>query len=180
MVAEKLLIRNLKKGHEDAYRQVVEEYGNKLLRTCYLILKDKEEAEDVVQEALIRVFQKLNTFKENSGLYTWIYTIALNLCRDRLRRKKELLVLEDEWVGSDDVESHVEKNIDRELLRKELFEINPLYREVLVLFYFDDFSVKEISEMLEEKEGTIKSRLSRGRNILKEKLLKGGQLNGEG
>ena len=85
MVAEKLLIRNLKKGHEDAYRQVVEEYGNKLLRTCYLILKDKEEAEDVVQEALIRVFQKLNTFKENSGLYTWIYTIALNLCRDRQR-----------------------------------------------------------------------------------------------
>lgn len=180
MVAEKLLIRNLKKGHEDAYRQVVEEYGNKLLRTCCLILKDKEEAEDVVQEALIRVFQKLNTFKENSGLYTWIYTIALNLCRDRLRRKKELLVLEDEWVGSDDVESHVEKNIDRELLRKELFEINPMYREALVLFYFDDFSVKEISEILEEKEGTIKSRLSRGRYILKEKLLKGGQLNGEG
>jgi len=180
MVAEKLLIRNLKKGHEDAYRQVVEEYGNKLLRTCYLILKDKEEAEDVVQEALIRVFQKLNTFKENSGLYTWIYTIALNLCRDRLRRKKELLVVEDEWVGSDDVESHVEKNIDRELLRKELFEINPTYREALVLFYFDDFSVKEIAEILEEKEGTIKSRLSRGRNILKEKLLKGGQLNGEG
>ena len=180
MAAEKLLIRNLKKGHEDAYRQVVEEYGNKLLRTCYLILKDKEEAEDVVQEALIRVFQKLNTFKENSGLYTWIYTIALNLCRDRLRRKKELLVVEDEWVGSDDVESHVEKNIDRELLRKELFEINPTYREALVLFYFDDFSVKEIAEILEEKEGTIKSRLSRGRNILKEKLLKGGQLNGEG
>ena len=65
-------------------------------------------------------------------------------------------------------------------MRKELFEINPTYREALVLFYFDDFSVKEIAEILEEKEGTIKSRLSRGRNILKEKLLKGGQLNGEG
>ncbi|WP_312810791.1 sigma-70 family RNA polymerase sigma factor [Sedimentibacter sp.] len=179
MVADKLLIKNLKRGHEDAYRQVIEEYGNKLLRTCCLILRDREEAEDVVQETLIRVFQKLSTFKENSGLYTWIYTIALNLCRDRLRKKQELLVLEDEWVGSDDVESHVERNIDRELLKKELFEINPLYRETLVLFYFDDFSVKEISDMLNEKEGTIKSRLSRGRNILKEKLLKGGQLNGE-
>ena len=180
MVAESLLIKNLKKGREDAYRQLVEEYGNKLLKTCYLILRNREEAEDVVQETFIRVFSKIDTFKEKSGLYTWIYTIALNLCRDRLRRKKELLVVEDEWVGSDDVESHVEKNIDRELLRKELFEINPTYREALVLFYFDDFSVKEIAEILEEKEGTIKSRLSRGRNILKEKLLKGGQLNGEG
>ncbi|WP_326907214.1 RNA polymerase sigma factor [Sedimentibacter sp. MB31-C6] len=178
-MAEKLLIKNLKKGHEDAYRQVIEDYGNKLLRTCYLILKDREEAEDIVQETLIKVFQKLRTFKENSGLYTWIYTIALNLCRDRLRKKREILSLEDEWVGSEDVESHVETNVDRELLRKELFTINPLYREVLVLFYFDDFSIKEISNLLNEKEGTIKSRLSRGRNILKEKLLKGGQLNGE-
>ncbi|WP_313340229.1 sigma-70 family RNA polymerase sigma factor [Sedimentibacter sp.] len=179
-MAEKLLINNLKRGHEDAYRQVVEEYGNKLLRTCCLILKDREEAEDVVQETLIKIFQKLNTFKENSGLYTWIYTIALNLCRDRLRKKRELLSLEDEWVNdAESVESYVEKNIDRELLRKELFEINSVYRETLVLFYFDNFSVKEISDILNEKEGTIKSRLSRGRNILKEKLLKGGQLNGE-
>lgn len=177
MVAEKLLIKSLKKGREEAYRQIVEEYGNRLLRTCYLILRDREEAEDVVQETFIKVFQKLETFKENSRLYTWIYTIALNLSRDRLRKKQDTLTIQDEWVGNNDVESHVEMSIDREVLRKELFEINSLYREVLVLFYFEDFSIKEISNLLNEKEGTIKSKLSRGRNILKESLLKGGQLN---
>lgn len=177
-MAEKLLIKGLRKGKEDAYRQIIEEYGNKLLRTCYLILKDREEAEDVVQETFIKVFQKLDTFKENSSFFTWIYAIALNLCRDRLRKKQDMLTLEDEWVGENDVEFHVEKNIDREILRKEIFDMNSLYREVLVLFYFEELSIKEISNLLNEKEGTIKSKLSRGRNILRESLLKGGQLNG--
>ena len=178
MVAEKLLIKNLKKGKEEAYRQLIEKYGNKLLRTCYLILKDKEEAEDVVQETFIKVFNKIDTFKEQSGFYTWIYAIAINLTRDRMRMKQDFLELKDEWIGNDNVESLVEINIDRELLRKEIFSLNSLYREVLVLFYFDELSIKEISSLLNEKEGTIKSKLSRGRNILKEGLLKGGQYIG--
>lgn len=179
MVAENLLVKNLKKGREEAYRQIVEEYGNRLLRTCYLILKDREEAEDVVQETFIKVFQKVETFKEKSGLYTWIYTIALNLSRDRLRKKQDIIMIEDEWISNNDVESYVEKNINKDILRNELFNMNSLYREVLVLFYFEELSIKEISNLLNEKEGTIKSKLSRGRNILKESLLKGGQLNGE-
>ena len=177
MAAEKLLILNLKRGREEAYRQLIEEYGNRLLRTCYLLLKDREEAEDVVQETFIKVFKKIDTFKEKSGLYTWIYAIALNLSRDRMRMKQDMLELKDEWIGNDDVESQVEINIDKELLRKEIFEMNSLYREVLVLFYFEALSIKEISNLLNEKEGTIKSRLSRGRNLLKESLLKGGRKN---
>lgn len=178
MVAEGILIKNLKMGHEDAYRQVVEAYGSKLLRTCYLILRDRDEAEDVVQETFIKVFHKMDTFKENSSLYTWIYTIALNISRDRLRKKQDMITLEDDFVGNDDVETQVEMSIDRELLRKELFKMNQLYREVMVLFYFEELSIKEISELLNEKEGTIKSKLSRGRNILRQGLLKGGKLNG--
>lgn len=175
MVAERLLIKNLKQGREDAYRQLVEEYGNKLLKTCCLILKDREEAEDVVQETFIRVFNKIDTFKEKSGLYTWIYAIALNLSRDRMRMKQDMLELKDELIGNNDLEAQVEMNIDKELLRKEIFEMNSLYREVLVLFYFEELSIKEISNLLNEKEGTIKSKLFRGRNILKESLLKGGR-----
>lgn len=173
MAAEKLLVKNLKQGREEAYMQLVEEYGNKLLKTCYLILKDREEAEDVVQETFIKVFNKIDTFQEKSGLYTWIYAIALNLSRDRIRIKQDILELKDEWIGNEDVESQVEMNIDRELLRKEIFTMNSLYREILVLFYFEELSIKEISNLLNEKEGTIKSKLFRGRSILKESLLKG-------
>ena len=175
MAAEKLLVKNLKQGREEAYMQLVEEYGNKLLKTCYLILKDREEAEDVVQETFIKVFNKIDTFQEKSGLYTWIYAIALNLSRDRIRIKQDILELKDEWIGNEDVESQVEMNIDRELLRKEIFTMNSLYREILVLFYFEELSIKEISNLLNEKEGTIKSKLFRGRNMLKESLLKGGR-----
>lgn len=177
-MAEKSLIKNLKKGQEEAYIFLLEQYGNRLLSTCYLILKDKGEAEDVVQETFIRVFKNIHSFKGKSGLYTWIYSIALNLSRDKLRKKHDNLSLEEDWVGASDVEYQVEKNFDRDLLRIELFKMNVIYREVLVLFYFEELSIKEISKLLDEKEGTIKSKLSRGRNMLKESLLKGGQLNG--
>lgn len=177
-LAEKTLIKNLKKGKEEAYEELVDTYGNRLLRTCYLILKDKEEAEDVVQETFIKIFQNIPRFREDSGLYTWIYSIALNISRDRLRKKKVNLSLEDEWLGENHVEIVAEKNMDREEVREELFAMNILYREVLVLFYFEELSIKEISYLLSEKEGTIKSKLSRGRSLLRKRLLKGGQFNG--
>jgi len=178
-VAEKLLIRELKRGREDAYRQLVEEYGNRLLRTCYLILRDREEAEDIVQETFVRVFRKIEEFRGESGLYTWIYTIALNLSRDRLRKRMDFSIFENERICNINSEIHIEKVIDRDLLKRELDEINPIYREVLVLFYFEELSVKEISQLLDEKEGTVKSKLSRGRNILKGSLLKGGWSDGQ-
>lgn len=178
-MAEKLLIRELKRGREDAYRQLVEEYGNRLLRTCYLILRDREEAEDIVQETFVRVFRKIEEFRGESGLYTWIYTIALNLSRDRLRKRMDFSIFENERICNINSEIHIEKVIDRDLLKRELDEIPPIYREVLVLFYFEELSVKEISQLLDEKEGTVKSKLSRGRNILKESLLKGGWSDGQ-
>lgn len=177
-MAEKLLIKELKKGKEAAYRQIVTDYGNKLMKTCFLMLGSMEEAEDVVQETFIKVFEKIESFRENSGLYTWIYKIAINLSRDKLRKKKDVVILDDEIIGSEDVEAYVENNIDKETLKQELFKLHPIYMEVMILFYFDEFSIKEISALLDEKEGTIKSRLSRGRNILKDNLLKGGRLNG--
>ena len=140
-----------------------------------------EEAEDVVQETFIRVFENIGKFRGDSSLYTWVYTIALNLSRDRLKRKSDVPSFQDdqdEWIGNDDVENCVVKSIDREALKKELFKLHPMYMEVIVLFYFEELSIKEITALLNEKEGTVKSRLSRGRNILKGNLSKGGFING--
>ena len=171
-MSEKELIKDLKKGSEIAYKEVIDLYGNQLFRTCYLILKDKEDAEDVVQETLIRVFKNIKNFKGDSKLYTWIYQIALNLSRDILRKKVDFLSLEDEWVGEEDPHLDIEKTIDKEVLKNGLKALNPIYHEVLVLFYLRGFSIKEISEILETSQGTIKSRLSRGRKILKMRLEK--------
>ena len=171
-MSEKELIKNLIKGKESAYKEVIDLYGDQLFRTCYLILRDKEDAEDVVQETLIKVFNNIKNFKGKSKLYTWIYQIALNLSRDILRRKVDFLSFEDEWIGEEDPNFQIEKKIDKEVLKKELQALNPIYSEVLVLFYLRDFSIKEIALILETSEGTIKSRLSRARVILKTELKK--------
>ena len=177
MVAERKLIDGLKMGREDSYRNLIEQHGSRLLQTCCLILKDRQEAEDVVQETFIRVFKGIHEFKGNSSLYTWLYRIAVNISRDRLRKTEDLLPLEEELIVGDDLESQIVVEIDREVLRTSLDRLSSIYREVLVLYYFKDFSITEISEILGDSEGTIKSRLSRGRKLLGESLLKGGMLD---
>ena len=177
MVAERKLIEGLRIGREDAYRNLLEQHGSRLLQTCCLILKDKQEAEDVVQETFIRVFKGIHEFKGNSSLYTWLYRIAVNISRDRLRKAEDTLPLEEELIIGDDLESKIVGEIDREALRSKLYGLASIYREVLVLYYFKDFSITEISEILGDSEGTIKSRLSRGRKLLGESLLKGGMLD---
>lgn len=175
---EKRLIRKLKKGNEKAYIELLDIYGNRLLKTCYLILKDESDAEDVVQETFLKVFRQIDSFKGNSSLYTWIYRIALNLCKDKMKARKEFIIYEDTIESDDRVEDTVINDINREILREKLSKLNPIYNEVLILFYFEELSIKAICEILEEKEGTIKSRLSRGRILLKDAIEKGGELIG--
>lgn len=168
------MIRELKNGSEEAFVKLMEVYGNKLLGTCYLILKDRQEAEDVVQETFVKVYKNIRGFREDSGLYTWIYKIALNLSRDKLRKRTFNLSLHEEIPGEDDVELEIETSIDKESLREGIKTLEPIYRESLVLFYYQELSIREIASITGEKEGTVKSRLSRARKHLKGQLQKGG------
>lgn len=177
-MGEKELIKALKKGKEEAYMDLINLYGNKLLKTCFLMIKDEKEAEDIVQETFIKVFKYIKTFKGNSSLYTWIYKIAQNTIRDRYRNKLITISYEDYNISEDNIEKIVIDKENKKILKLELNKMNLIYKQVLVLFYFEDLSIREISEILEEKEGTIKSRLSRGRKILGDNLVKGGNFNG--
>lgn len=177
-IAEKELIRRLKKGNQEAYIELLDLYGDKLIKTCFLVLKDEKEAEDVAQETFIKLFSQIHLFKGKSSLYTWIYRIGLNLCKDKMRSKKEFILYEDTVESGEGVEDIVIDKIDNKIIYKELEKLPHIYKEVLILFYFEDQSIKGISEILEEKEGTIKSRLSRGRIILRDAILKGGEFSG--
>lgn len=173
-MTENQMIDGLINGQENAFRQMMQLYGNKLLGTCYLILGDREEAEDVVQETFVRVFRSIRSFNRKSSLYTWIYRIAINLSKDKLRKRTYDLRLEEELIGDADTLEQLEHRLDLEELKFRLSELSPIYREALVLFYYQDLSIAEISELLKEKEGTIKSRLSRARSILAKEMKKGG------
>jgi RNA polymerase sigma-70 factor (ECF subfamily) len=177
-IAENQLIKRLKKNDEKAYEELLDLYGSRLLKTCFLVLKDEKEAEDVAQETFIKLFSQIHLFKGKSRLYTWIYRIGLNLCKDKMKSKKEFILYEDTMESDEGVEEIVLDKIDNKILHKELEGLPHIYKEVLILFYFEDQSIKEISEILEEKEGTIKSRLSRGRIILRDAILKGGEFGG--
>lgn len=177
-MGEEKLIKALKRGKEEAYNELINTYGNKLLKTCFLIIKDEKEAEDIVQETFIKVFKHIKNFKGNSSIYTWIYKIAQNTIIDRYRNNIITIPYEDYNDSEDNIEEIVIDKENKAILKEELNKINFIYKQVLVLFYFDEFSIREISEILDEKEGTIKSKLSRGRKILGENLLKGGKFNG--
>lgn len=175
---EKQLIKGLKRNKEEAYDELINLYGNKLLRTCFLINKDEKEAEDIVQETFIKVFRSIRNFKGTSSLYTWIYRILQNTIKDRYKNKILTTPYEDYEASEYNMENIVIDKENRRILKDELDKINFIYKQVLVLFYFDDLSIKEISEVLDEKEGTVKSKLSRGRKMLAENLIKGGEING--
>lgn len=177
-MGDKNLIKGLKRGKQEAYYELINTYGNQMLRTCFLMTRDEKEAEDIVQETFIRVFKYIKGFKGDSSLYTWIYRISQNVLKDRMKLKVIEIPYEDYHMDPDNPEDLTIDKIDRELLRKELDNLSFIYKQVLVLFYFEDRSIKEISEILEEKEGTIKSKLSRGRILLKAALEKGGGFNG--
>ncbi len=170
---EKRLIKNLKKGKEEAFSELINLYGDKLLKTTYLIIKDEKEAEDIVQETFIRVFKYIKNFKGDSSIYTWIYRIAHNVTMDFLKSSIPTIPYEEYYETVDDIEDDmILLNIEIENINITLDKISYIYKQVLVLFYFEELSIKEICEILGEKEGTIKSRLSRGRLELKKFLVK--------
>lgn len=177
-MGEKDLIKGLKRGKEEAYYELINTYGNKLFRTCFLMTKDEKLAEDVVQETFIRVFKYIKGFKGDSSLYTWVYRISQNVLKDNMKSNVSELSYEDYYIDPDNPEDLTIDKIDSEILRKELDKLGFIYKQVLILFYFEDRSIRDISQILEQKEGTIKSKLSRGRLILKAALEKGGELNG--
>ncbi len=177
-MGEKDLIKGLKRGKEEAYYELINTYGDGLLRTCFLMTKDEKLAEDIVQETFIRVFRYIKGFKGDSSLYTWIYRISQNVLKDKVKSKLIEVAYEDYHMDPDNPEDLTIDKIDREILRIELDKLGFIYKQVLVLFYFEDRSIKEISDILDEKEGTIRSKLSRGRALLKQALEKGGKFNG--
>lgn len=173
---ERELVKGLVKGKESAYYEIVNLYGNKLLRSCFLIIRDIDEAEDIVQETFMRVFKYIKSFRGDSSLYTWIYKISQNVLKDKLKKIIDTSSYVYEAIDYESPEEIVISNLDREILKSALSNLSFVYKQVLVMFYFDELSIKEISEILEEKEGTIKSRLSRGRLMLKDVLERGGEL----
>ena len=151
---------------------LMRQYGNDVLRTAYMYVKDIHTAEDIFQDVFIKVNQKLSTFEGNSSIKTWIIRITINTCKDHLksawnRRVVPMMDYQEDAIISETDYDEVEKQDTKELIKKSVLSLPAKYKDVVLCVYFQDMTITEAAQALNIAEGTAKSRLSRARQKLK-------------
>ncbi len=189
---EEKLIRDFKEGSRERFNELVDIYTQKLYRFAYGLLGNHHDAEEVVQDAFIRAYNALDSFRGDSSFETWMHRITMNLARNKFhwnrRRGEGVNVSLSEPPGSeqDSMDNSVEfelpdnSNAPDSLLEKletqdnVIRGINSLpetLKEAMVLRHVKDMPYEEIASILDCKIGTVKSRIARGRELLREYLL---------
>jgi len=186
------LVQRVQQGDQRAFKLLVERYQRKIYAVALGMLKDKEEAKDVSQEAFIKVYRYMTHFKGDASFYTWLYRITVNLCIDHMRRKGgsskgDAQVEFDEAQALDTTEanlgalgSKLGTNPQKSALRRELAEkiaqafeqIPENHREILLLREVEGMSYEDLARVLEIPKGTVMSRLFHAR-IKMQKILSG-------
>lgn len=149
--------------------RLMNEYGDSVLRMCYIYLHDYQLAEDVAQETFIKVYQHYGEFQNKSSVKTWILKIAINLCKNQMRTHWWKCRSDKEFEEADTNESY-DTFLDKQMVLSEIGKLPAKYKEVILLYYYQELTIPEIATLLNEKESTIKARLVRGRKKLESEL----------
>ncbi len=183
--SEQILLERSKAGDIAAFEMLVEAYQKKIFNLAFRMIGNYDDAGDLAQEALIRVYKSIAGFKEQSSFSTWIYRITTNVCLDEIRKRKNKKVLSlDEEIHVEDGEMQRQIESD-DPLPEEVFEREELrqivgdaiaslpeeQRTVLTLRDLQGLSYEEIADILDCPGGTVKSRINRARQALKNALL---------
>lgn len=175
------LIRQCRAGTAEAFGVLVDRHGDRLYAGLFRLLGSAEDARDASQDAFVHAYQKLDTFHGNSAFPTWLFRIGVNAAFSRRRRSKRYKAslddargeygfeLSDHRTGSDPSHSLEQADTQR-VVREALAELPDEYRAALVLKEMEGFRYEEIAEILEIPIGTVRSRIHRARNELREKL----------
>lgn len=157
-----------------SFTELLEENKLKFYKTAKIILKNDDDIYDALQNALLSMYQNYDTLRDKSLFSTWGTRIVINKCYDFLRKQKNNVVALDEAVDNNvEISSFDEYDVDKYGIKQTMNEyLSEEQKLVIILFYYDNYSLKEISNILDIPEGTVKSRLSKARDILKEKLEK--------
>jgi RNA polymerase sigma-70 factor (ECF subfamily) len=178
---EELILEFQKNDNEQAFEILVQRYKNPLTNFVFRFLGDYELCADVVQETMIKVFRYKDTYSSVAKFSTWIYTIAGNLARTEYRKQRRRSFFSISDYGDESKQYDIpdesyrpdkvtDSGIKEELIQKALLKVKPVYREAVVLRDVQGLSYEEIAEILGVNEGTVKSRINRGRAFLQELL----------
>ena len=165
-------------GHSAAFGELVKKYQDRLYNTVVHVAGGAEDARDVVQDAFVQAFVKLDTFQGSSAFYTWLYRIAFNMAASHRRRRRPVLSIDRvrETSGTEPVDDtegpnqRVERNERHRQVRQALGRLSNEHRAVLVLREIDGCCYETIAGILELPIGTVRSRLHRARLQLREEL----------
>ena len=151
------------------FLSAVEQYQNTVYRIGLHWFGNQQDAEDIVQETFLRLYRQEKAFENSEHLRLWLMRVAVNLCKDTLKspwRKRRVSL---EAVGEQPVFDRPEQGN----LYREVMALPEKYRTVLNLFYYEELSTKEIAQLLNLRQSAVTTRLSRGRQLLKERLGEG-------
>lgn len=168
-------------GRNQAFDQLVLRYQDRLFNALLKLLRDREEARDVVQETFVTAWQKLAGFRGEAGFYSWLFRIAYNTAMSRRRKKKLKMTSTDhgpphqspeDWHPESRPSHHLELNEQQHSVHVALEHLPEEYRTVLVLKEIENFKYEQIADILDVPLGTIRSRIHRARLLLREQLLR--------
>lgn len=145
---------------EEAFKRLININKNKLYRIGKGILKSDFDVDDAMQETVLKAWLKLNTLKNENSFSTWITRILINECYEIIRRRKSTISIEEHEIKDKDSSLEVNHKID---VWKALDKLNDDFKIPLILFFFEEFSYDEISSILKIPKGTVRSRISRGK-----------------
>lgn len=151
-------------------REVVEKYSNMLMQIAYQRTFNKSDSEDIIQDVFIKLIKNSNKIKDEEHLKNWLIRVTINLCNDYNKSfwNKNTTVLDEKLSDFDNEEI---------LIFKEINKLKPIYRDIIYLYYYQGYKIKEISIILKMKENTVSSNLTRAREKLKTILEDGGVIN---
>jgi RNA polymerase sigma-70 factor (ECF subfamily) len=167
------LMRAIQNGDMVAFNELVDRYKDRLLNVIGRMLSSREEAEDIVQETFVRVYQHRQSFNFQHCLSTWIYTIGLNLARNELRKRKKFKHYDITEMQGNEAEFAVEMKLPSrlpEVLSSAIDGLPEKYRTAFLLRDVQELPYEEVAKVLNVPLGTVKSRVNRARMMLREKL----------
>ncbi|WP_102027576.1 sigma-70 family RNA polymerase sigma factor [Salirhabdus sp. Marseille-P4669] len=169
--------RVIQLDRSDALEYIMDTYGEEIKRFIYTYVRNYADTDDITQEVFVAIHNKIHTFQGKASLRSWIYSIAINKSKDHLRRwhsrnsrLKEKLKRNSSSSSVNEMSPEqklIDHNQSKELLQK-VMNLTVKYREIIILYYFKELSTMEIANALEVNEATVRTRLKRGREKLKE------------
>ncbi|MGD8188744.1 sigma-70 family RNA polymerase sigma factor [Brevibacillus ginsengisoli] len=163
------LVARAKKGDSDAFQSLIHEEKEKLYKMAFVYMRNEEDSLEVFQETVYKAFVSISTLQENHYFSSWLVRILINTAIAHIKKKRKVVPMSHEILEGVGSTSHLklEEQID---LLQAMEELEEKYKTVLLLRYYKDFTIKQISTFLNCPEGTVKTNLHRGLLLLKTKL----------